>query len=275
MGGEATNRVQIRQREFFAGGNPVNIAEQPIYPRSFAKQTGGLEDRLKSRGEKFVVLRGMSVKAYDGPAEYLKESPWSFFDPASKGKLRDAWLPYAEKGRVVLDRKTFEEGQSLESRSNDWDSLAMNEKEILVLRSLVTTHEYSNDARDPLERKGQAAFEAQQAAFEVQLKKLVRYATMFQGIVLLEEADVFLEARGNKAAQPNRNALVAANGGGFLSTLKEVECFSGIVFLTTNRTTARSEGNPLRLGRIETTLEVPDVFEKSSTTDSQYASSSS
>lgn len=67
------------------------------------------------------------------------------------------------------------------------------------------------------------------AAFELELKKMLRLATIWGAVVLLDESDVFLEARENKTAQnTERNALVAI-------FLKELEYFSGIVFLTTNR----------------------------------------
>lgn len=67
------------------------------------------------------------------------------------------------------------------------------------------------------------------AAFEQELKKTLRLATIWGAVVLLDEADVFLEAREAKMAHnTERNALVAI-------FLKELEYFSGIVFLTTNR----------------------------------------
>lgn len=51
---------------------------------------------------------------------------------------------------------------------------------------------------------------------------------MWHAIVLLDEADVFLEARETSGLNSERNTLVAV-------FLKELEYFSGIVFLTTNR----------------------------------------
>jgi AAA+ superfamily predicted ATPase len=51
---------------------------------------------------------------------------------------------------------------------------------------------------------------------------------MWKAIVLLDEADVFLEMREEKAGNAERNSLVAV-------FLKELEYFSGIIFLTTNR----------------------------------------
>lgn len=56
---------------------------------------------------------------------------------------------------------------------------------------------------------------------------MLQYATLWRAIVLLDEADVFLEARSEETADATRNSLVAV----FLNAL---EYFSGIVFLTTN-----------------------------------------
>jgi SpoVK/Ycf46/Vps4 family AAA+-type ATPase len=65
--------------------------------------------------------------------------------------------------------------------------------------------------------------------FERRLKKTLQYATMWKAIVLLDEADVFLEGRSEAAGvATEHNALVAV-------FLKQLEYFSGIVFLTSNR----------------------------------------
>lgn len=65
--------------------------------------------------------------------------------------------------------------------------------------------------------------------FEDNLKKLLRLATIWKSVVLFDEADVFLEARGTGGEKEvDRNATVAV-------FLKHLEYFSGIVFLTTNR----------------------------------------
>jgi SpoVK/Ycf46/Vps4 family AAA+-type ATPase len=56
----------------------------------------------------------------------------------------------------------------------------------------------------------------------------LQYATLWKAVVLLDEADIFLEARDEKEGDSKRNSLVAV-------FLKELEYFAGIVFLTTNR----------------------------------------
>jgi AAA+ superfamily predicted ATPase len=65
--------------------------------------------------------------------------------------------------------------------------------------------------------------------FEYRLKQVLQYATIWKAIVLLDEADVFLETRKDDVGDAaDRNALVAV-------FLRHLEYFSGIVFLTTNR----------------------------------------
>jgi SpoVK/Ycf46/Vps4 family AAA+-type ATPase len=51
-----------------------------------------------------------------------------------------------------------------------------------------------------------------QMRIEVELKRLLTYASTFQAIVLIDEADVFLEARkSGPADQLEQNAMVAGN----------------------------------------------------------------
>ncbi|KAG8161250.1 hypothetical protein KVR01_009514 [Diaporthe batatas] len=145
-----------------------------------------------------------------------------------------------------------------------WDSLILAPEQKRVLQALVTSHEFPDNARNEAEQKGKglvvllhgtpgsgktltaetAAEGAQKAlisaslgelnrynsarAFEILLKQVLTYATMWKAVVLLDEADVFLEARQESLGDGSRNALVAV-------FLKELEYFSGIVFLTTNR----------------------------------------
>ncbi|KAI1422893.1 P-loop containing nucleoside triphosphate hydrolase protein [Xylaria sp. FL1777] len=303
--GDAAHVVKLWQRTTFPQESPVAITGLNIYPRKFALAGDSLERRLKTRGDKFLALKDSSTFRYDGLAEWLKPPPYDFYDPVDC-KFRGVWLPYTEMGRVILDRKTFGEEQHMSRMNiklaepkpwlcppytlgfslgrkrwvrllvqnihdpgwipNTWDALVLPEKEKTLLRSLVTSHEYSDNPRDQMQQKGkglvvllhgtpgsgktltaEVAAEASKKAlvatsigelsqtsnilsgsqdFEKELKKFLQYATIWQAIVLLDEADVFLEARTDNSA--DRNALVA-------TFLKELEYFSGIVFLTTNR----------------------------------------
>lgn len=65
--------------------------------------------------------------------------------------------------------------------------------------------------------------------FESKLREFFRLATTWRAVVLIDEADVFLEHRLSGAgAQAEKNALVAV-------FLKHLEYFQGIIFLTSNR----------------------------------------
>ncbi|KAI1138061.1 P-loop containing nucleoside triphosphate hydrolase protein [Hypoxylon sp. FL0543] len=82
--------------------------------------------------------------------------------------------------------------------------------------------------------------------FERRLTRLLQYATTWKAVVLLDEADVFLEARSdNQGGATEHNALVA-------TFLKRLEYFSGIMFLTTNRVRVFDEA---MLSRVHLALE--------------------
>lgn len=84
---------------------------------------------------------------------------------------------------------------------------------------------------------------------EASFKKIVTLAQRWNAIVLLDEADVFLEARDKTDIQ--RNAIV----GSFLTVL---EYFNGILFMTTNRI---AEFDPAVMSRIHMTLHFPPMKE--------------
>ncbi|KAI1498903.1 P-loop containing nucleoside triphosphate hydrolase protein [Biscogniauxia marginata] len=305
IAGDAERTIRMIQREKFPAENPVHIKELPVYPRKFVEQDDSLERHLTARGQKFLAFKNCHTASYEGPAEWLKEPPFDYYD-MSPCNFQGVWLPYIDSGRVVLDRKTFYEdhklgqarvklahpkpwlcppltiGYSLSRKQwsqllvdnigdvdwnqSAWDELVLPDTEKLLLRSLITSHEYSQQPRDLMKQKGkglvillhgtpgsgktltaETAAEGTKkalvstsvgelnkdssvltgsAAFERELRKCLRYATTWQAVVLLDEADVFLEARTDNSS--DRNALVA-------TFLKELEYFGGIVFLTTNR----------------------------------------
>ncbi|KAI9657237.1 MAG: hypothetical protein M1831_004426 [Alyxoria varia] len=144
------------------------------------------------------------------------------------------------------------------------DSLVLPDRQKDILRALVTSHQFpTTSARDEAAQKGkglvillhgspgsgktltaEASAEITRSALvkislgeifdngyfdEEVLKMLLQWATTWKAIVLIDEADVFLEARtsGAKAAA-DRNGIVAV-------FLRHLEYFSGIAFLTSNR----------------------------------------
>lgn len=304
--GVAKHVTQILQKRFFASENPANITDLPIHPRKFHEEGDSLEERLSERGTYFMTLKGTCVREYDGMAQLIKSPPLDFYHPGMAG-WDTIWWPYKETGRVVIDRKTFQEDYHLSQvgikpstepvdevlcppfvygfslTRKDWcqfyltkihevnwdknrfDSLVMNGSQKTLLRALVSSHTFPDNPRDQMQQKGKglvillhgtpgsgktltaecaaeltekALFSTSMAElnkhnrawyFEQRLVEVLQYATIWKAIVLLDEADVFLEMRKDDVAgAAERNALVAV-------FLRHLEYFSGIVFLTTNR----------------------------------------
>jgi len=90
--GAAPYKVLLVQKRNFGGENPEFITGLPIFPRKYVHDDD-LEAKLTRRGERFLELRGCSVQAYDGLAQYLREPPWSFWD-YDMASADPVWLPY-------------------------------------------------------------------------------------------------------------------------------------------------------------------------------------
>ncbi|KIW07003.1 uncharacterized protein PV09_01898 [Verruconis gallopava] len=148
-------------------------------------------------------------------------------------------------------------------QENAMDALILPNAQRRLIRSLVTSHRYPDHARDEASLKGKglimllhgtpgsgktltAELTAEQTKRPLlklstgelgsweerlshELKKLLTYASIWKAVVLIDEADVFLEARrsGSDSAF-NSNNMVAI-------FLKQLEYFQGILFLTSNR----------------------------------------
>jgi len=142
------------------------------------------------------------------------------------------------------------------------DRLILPTAQRRLIRSLVTCHRYPDHARDEASLKGKgliillhgtpgsgktltAELTAEQTKRPLlklstgelgsweermshELKKLLTYASIWKAVVLIDEADVFLEARKSGPDQFSQNNLVGI-------FLKQLEYFQGILFLTSNR----------------------------------------
>lgn len=89
---QSRRTITIYQKRQFGQENSALITDLPIYPRRFVRDDG-LEESLEKRGRKFLQSQGKEVKSYDGLAEYLKEPPYSFYDP-DMAEFAAVWLPY-------------------------------------------------------------------------------------------------------------------------------------------------------------------------------------
>ncbi|RYP81369.1 hypothetical protein DL770_005922 [Monosporascus sp. CRB-9-2] len=307
--GLAARIIKIFQKTYFAAENPCQITKLPIFPLAWLKGGESIKKRLSERGAKFLGIHGVQVRAYHGLAQHLRDPPHDWYDP-EMDEFPGVWLPHTETGRIVLDRKTFDEENHSESvpvslvdvseassrilcppytygfslARKDWcrfyvdnisaidwnksalDDLVLSEERKSVLEALVFSHKFPEaGVRDEMKQKGKGlvvllhgspgsgkTLTAESVAeltekalitatvgelneynipyyFERRLEKLLQYATIWKAVVLLDEADVFLEGRSEVVGvAAEHNALVAV-------FLKHLEYFSGIVFLTSNR----------------------------------------
>ncbi|KAI5251256.1 P-loop containing nucleoside triphosphate hydrolase protein [Aureobasidium subglaciale] len=106
--GVSKHVFRICQKEDFGSDHPSKILDLKVYPRAYAPDDEDLENRLRKRGELFLSITDMLVRQYDGPAEYLKLPPHAFYHP-DENQWPQLWMPFTETGRVIIDRRTFEQ----------------------------------------------------------------------------------------------------------------------------------------------------------------------
>ena len=113
--------TNIFEKASFAGDTPCNIAKLPIYPLSFV--TGGpMTSELEQRGERCEKLTGILNMYYDGPAEYQRAPPKSFFDPWMD-EFDLLWLPFTvsvvqSKPRTIQTKRLSGKRASGDRRQN-------------------------------------------------------------------------------------------------------------------------------------------------------------
>ena len=80
--GKAPHVIKLLQKVHFAAENPSRITDLEIFPRKFLEGLGDLEAKLSNRGLRFLELRGVSVRRYDGLAQYLKNPRSDYWHPS-------------------------------------------------------------------------------------------------------------------------------------------------------------------------------------------------
>ncbi|WAO96666.1 AAA domain-containing protein [Fusarium falciforme] len=201
----------------------------------------------------------------ENPTRQIVVSPWA--KEGTNGPEQNIlWPPYVygynlgtrQWGRFFIQQLSkFEYGQDL------WPKVAMNEEQKKLLRSSVASHCTSPDLYDEGKLKGRgfvvllhgvpgtgktltAVAIAEDIkkplllypggelgyrldAIEGRIKKVVRLASRWGAILLIDEADVFLESRRSGGeVSLERNALIAV-------FLRQLEYSTGVIFLTSNR----------------------------------------
>ncbi|EGO02301.1 hypothetical protein SERLA73DRAFT_49637, partial [Serpula lacrymans var. lacrymans S7.3] len=90
----------------------------------------------------------------------------------------------------------------------------------------LTAEALSEHLQRPLYNVGSAELSTEPSGLENDLSRILKLATAWDAIVLIDEADVFLEKRSLHEIE--RNALVSV-------ALRLLEYHRGVLFLTTNR----------------------------------------
>jgi hypothetical protein len=110
--GSARKTFNIYQKQKFPSDDPANITDLEVYPRTREKTGDELENQLKERAKKFMAFTTKShasyVRRYDGLAHSMRRRPSDFYHP-NMANFSAVWEPYKETGRIIIDRKTFQE----------------------------------------------------------------------------------------------------------------------------------------------------------------------
>ncbi|KAJ7581951.1 P-loop containing nucleoside triphosphate hydrolase protein, partial [Mycena floridula] len=90
----------------------------------------------------------------------------------------------------------------------------------------LTAESVAETLRRPLYMVGSSELPTHLSALESSLKSVLKLMTAWNAVLLIDEADVYLEQRSSN--ELDRNALVSV-------ALRVLEYHSGVLFLTTNR----------------------------------------
>ncbi|RSL48177.1 hypothetical protein CEP51_015671 [Fusarium floridanum] len=141
----------------------------------------------------------------------------------------------AQKRWVQLDVEKLQNPSSADSRNFN-DKLILDQDHKDLISRAVKAHGKSN-ILDHIPGKGRGlAFPGigvsdigtKSTKVEENLQKVFALAGLWEAVLLFDEADVFLEARGSRGADMERNSMVSV-------LLRILEYYDGILVLTTNR----------------------------------------
>ncbi|XMA16702.1 hypothetical protein WAI453_009493 [Rhynchosporium graminicola] len=107
--GIATERLRIWDRQEFFGLFSANIKSLTAFPLKFLadEDRAKLEINMIERGQRYLEIKDMCVKQYNGLFLYLKRPPWDYYN--ERADYDGTFLPETMSGRVVIDPRTFNE----------------------------------------------------------------------------------------------------------------------------------------------------------------------
>ncbi|KAH9487460.1 ATPase family AAA domain-containing protein 3B [Psilocybe cubensis] len=236
-------------------GNPIPEAAPPVNPPEHLVQLSSSDSTADVElNEQDLLLTPTVVFGFS-----LSDKMWLEFDV---DKIKDVdWSEDAFSNLVLPgDRKNLL--QSLveaHHKEVGFDDFIKGKGHGLVINlfgppgvgKTFSAEATSEHVRRPLYVIGGGDLGTSAAALDVSLERIFDVATAWKAIVLIDEADVFLEQRSLHDLE--RNAMVAI-------FLRHVEYYRGILFLTTNRVKAFDEAF---LSRIHVALHFRELTQES------------
>lgn len=192
--GETTSVFTLYQKKKFAGDTASVITKLPVFPLSMAKKDEAFMESIKKRGERFLGLQDLTIAESAGTMDYLREADETVYDPemgswgavwlpyTESGRLvldrrsfhEDMWYahsievddrkvdpllcpPYTYAYSVAHKRwcrPLLKQIADVKWDPDAWDTLILPDKQRQVLRALVTSHRFPDNARDQVQQKG-------------------------------------------------------------------------------------------------------------------------
>ncbi|RSL62875.1 hypothetical protein CEP54_005464 [Fusarium duplospermum] len=199
----------------------------------------------------------------ENPSRQIAVAPWPGNGPTERDILCPSHVHGYNLGTRQWGRFFIEQLSEFEYDQDLWSRVAMNEEQKRLLQSRVANHCPSPDLYDEDKLKGKGfvvllhgvpgtgktltavaiAEDIQKPlllypggelghdidVIEERIKTVVRLASRWGAILLIDEADIFLESRRSSGeVSLERNALIAV-------FLRQLEHSTGVIFLTSNR----------------------------------------
>ncbi|EHA23804.1 hypothetical protein ASPNIDRAFT_129504, partial [Aspergillus niger ATCC 1015] len=218
--------------ESFKGAR--KITSLSCYPLKYHREADSVKAKLIERGKKFVALRGMNYRYHKGMAFYKKKrsvikvniNGRVMVDPAIHRRIN----PNYPISTVRPKDPDYLDGSDDEGSNNG--CCCKGKGLVAVLHGppgtgkTLTAEGIAELLKRPLYMVSAGELGTDPRTLEAELNKILDIAHSWGAVLLLDEADIFLEKR--TIQDIHRNALVSI-------FLRLLEYFQGILFLTTNR----------------------------------------
>ncbi|OAR02113.1 hypothetical protein LLEC1_01636 [Akanthomyces lecanii] len=207
------------------------IRRLDVQPLEYHADPAALRARQVARGEKLCQLAGVRHCQYGGPATAVEHRK----KPSRYGGCDDH---YQVPGFALVEKRwcwfRVDQVADVEWDADAFDLLMLPASQKRILRALTI----AEVARRPLYVMMSGELGTDMETVERHLKRVLELARTWKAVLLIDEADVFLERRSSHDLA--RNGIVSI-------FLRVLEYYAGIMFLTTNRVQSFDEAFQSRI----------------------------